>query len=206
MARSKSSGRWLQEHFEDDFVARAKREGYRSRAVYKLKEIDEKSSLFSPGMTVVDLGSAPGGWSQFAAQQVGPEGKVVACDLLPMDPVEGVTFIEGDFSECTILDAILTVLSSDGADVVISDMAPNMSGVGAVDLPRAYHLCDLALELACDVLKPRGSFLIKVFHGQGFDNYISELRKRFTKVVSRKPSASRSRSREAYLLAQGLKL
>ena len=206
MSRSKSSGRWLQEHFDDEYVARARRDGYRSRAVYKLQEVDERDHILQPGMTVIDLGAAPGGWSQYAVEKIGDGGRVVACDLLPMDGIPGVTFVQGDFTEYAILEEILTKLSSDGADVVISDMAPNMSGVGAVDIPRSMYLVELALQMATEVLKPEGALLVKVFQGEGFDPCVNDFKASFRRVVTRKPKASRPRSRELYLLAQGRKL
>ncbi|MEM7206677.1 MAG: 23S rRNA (uridine(2552)-2'-O)-methyltransferase RlmE [Pseudomonadota bacterium] len=206
MSRSKSSGRWLSEHFDDEYVALAQRDGYRSRAVYKLKELDERNNLFHENMTVIDLGAAPGGWSQYVAEKVGVGGRVIACDILPMDSIAGVEFIEGDFTDSTILNDLLTILSSKRADIVISDMAPNMSGIEAVDIPRSLHLVELALELARDVLEPHGALLVKAFQGDGFDEFVKELKNSFSRVVTRKPKASRARSRELYLLAQGLKL
>ena len=205
MARSKSSHRWLQEHNRDHYVKRSQQEGYRSRASYKLIELDKKDRLFRPGMTVVDLGSAPGGWSQVAAKLVGEKGRVVASDILPMDSVADVDFICGDFTEESVFDEILGTLNNELADLVISDMAPNMSGMRAVDQPRAMYLVELALDLACRILKPGGDFVAKVFHGEGFDEYMLEVKGRFERVVTRKPDASRSRSREVYLVAKGLK-
>ena len=203
--RSKSSQRWLREHFDDPFVARAQQEGYRSRAVYKLAEIDRRDQLLWPGMRVVDLGAAPGGWSQYAMERVGRSGRVVASDILPMDPVPGVDIVTGDFHETSVLDAILAQLGGERADLVLSDIAPNLSGTDAVDQPRAIYLCELALDLALRVLKPNGAFLVKLFQGQGSDEFLREMRKRFSSVVVRKPQASRPRSREVYVLARGLR-
>ena len=205
MARSKSSGRWLQEHEKDQYVQRSRKEGYRSRASYKLLELDKKDRLFRPGMIVVDLGSAPGGWTQVAAEQVGHNGRVIASDILPMDAVAGAEFIQGDFTDEKVLEEILSALGGEQADLVISDMAPNMSGMKAVDQPRAMYLVELALEMSLQVLKPGGGFVAKVFQGEGFDALLTELRKSFTKVVSRKPDASRARSREVYLVGKGFK-
>ncbi|MCL4130881.1 UNVERIFIED_CONTAM: hypothetical protein GTU68_032031 [Idotea baltica] len=205
MARSKSSHRWLQEHNRDHYVKRSQQEGYRSRASYKLIELDKKDRLFRPGITVVDLGSAPGGWSQVAAKLVGEKGRVVASDILPMDSIADVDFICGDFTEESVFDEILGTLNNDLADLVISDMAPNMSGMRAVDQPKAMYLVELALDLACRILKPGGDFVAKVFHGEGFDEYMLDVKGRFERVVTRKPDASRSRSREVYLVAKGLK-
>ncbi len=205
MGRSKSSHRWLQEHNKDHYVKRSQQEGYRSRASYKLLELQEKDRLFKPGMTVVDLGSAPGGWSQVAVKLVGDKGRVVASDILPMDSIAGVDFVQGDFTEEAVFEEILQLLDDGQADLVISDMAPNMSGMKAVDQPRAMYLVELALDLACQVLKPDGVFVAKVFHGEGFDSFLQDVKSRFQRVVTRKPDASRSRSREVYLVARGLK-
>jgi 23S rRNA (uridine2552-2'-O)-methyltransferase len=205
MSRSKSSGAWLAEHFTDEYVLRARREGYRSRAIYKLMELDERDRLLRPGMTVVDLGAAPGGWSQYVAQRVGPRGKVVALDILPMDPLAGVEVMQADFTEESALTALRTVLGGRSVDLVISDMAPNISGVESVDQPRAMYLAELALEFATEVLKPGGQFLVKAFQGQGYAAYYKQLQARFTKVVTRKPKASRPRSPEMYLLASGFR-
>jgi 23S rRNA (uridine2552-2'-O)-methyltransferase len=201
--RSKSSGRWLQEHFEDEYVKKAQQDGYRSRAVYKLLEIDEKDHLLKAGMTVVDLGAAPGGWSEVAAQQVGDKGRVIALDILPMDSLPGVTFIQGDFREEGPYQALLAALADQSADLVMSDMAPNISGMKAMDQPRAMYLAELALELARKVLKPGGDLLVKAFNGEGIDAYKQELRRDFNKLIVRKPRASRPRSAEIYLLARG---
>lgn len=201
--RSRSSQRWLKEHFDDPYVQRAQQEGYRGRAVYKLQEIDERDRLLKPGMRVVDLGAAPGGWTQYAAQKIGRKGVLVASDILPMDPVPGATIITGDFREDAVLEAILAALDGQRADLVLSDMAPNLTGTDAIDQPRSIHLCELALELACDVLNPRGAMLVKLFQGEGSDAYLAEVRRRFEKVQVRKPQASRPRSREVYVLARG---
>jgi len=206
MGRSKSSQRWLQEHNSDHYVKLAQQDGYRSRASYKLLELHKKDRLFKPGMTVVDLGAAPGGWSQVAVTLVGDKGRVVASDILPMDSIAGVDFVEGDFTEESVLDEILELLEGQQADLVISDMAPNMSGMKAVDQPKAMYLIELALELACQILKPEGVFVAKVFHGEGFDDFLRDTKRRFQQVVTRKPDASRSRSREVYLVARGLKV
>ena len=207
MARSKSSKKWLKEHFDDEFVRRSQVEGYRSRAVYKLKEINEKDKLIKPGMTIIDLGAAPGGWSQYAAELLKGNGRVIALDLLLIEPeIEGVEFIQGDFREDHVLAELMTVLNSDPADLVFSDMAPNMSGVKIVDIARAMYLADLTLELSKGTLKPGGAMLVKLFQGEGFQEYLQTLRGQFTKVVMRKPKASRSRSKEIYALATGFKV
>lgn len=205
MARSKSSGNWLREHFDDQYVKQSKIDGYRTRASYKLLELNEKDRLFRQGMTVVDLGAAPGGWSQVAVQLVGHNGIVVASDILPMNPVAGVTFIQGDFTEEEVYNRILDTMAGRLADLVISDMAPNMSGMAAVDQPAAMYLVELALDLARQTLKPGGDFVAKVFHGEGFEEYMQDLKSSFAKVISRKPDASRSRSREVYIVAKGFK-
>jgi len=205
-SRSKSSGRWLQEHFDDEYVKQAQKDGYRSRAVYKLLEIDEKDQLLKPGMTVVDLGAAPGSWSEVAAQRVGEKGRVIALDILPMDSLPGVTFIQGDFREEGPYNALVEALGDSQVDLVMSDMAPNISGMKAVDQPRAMYLAELALELARKVLKPGGDLLVKAFNGEGIDAYKQELRRDFNKLIVRKPRASRPRSPEIYLLARGYKL
>ncbi|WP_024462411.1 23S rRNA (uridine(2552)-2'-O)-methyltransferase RlmE [Marinimicrobium sp. LS-A18] len=205
MARSKSSNRWLDEHFSDPYVKQSQKDGYRSRASYKLIELDKKDKLFKPGMSVVDLGSAPGGWSQVAADRVGDKGMVLASDILPMDSIAGVAFIQGDFTEEAVLEQLLAALGGQKADLVISDMAPNMSGMNAVDQPAAIYLVELALDMARQVLKPGGHFVAKVFHGEGFDPLLQDTRDAFTKVAVRKPDASRARSREVYLVARGFK-
>ena len=203
MARSKSSGRWLQEHFSDSFVQQAKKDGYRSRAAYKLLEVQNKDKLIKPGMRVVDLGAAPGGWSQLAAQWVGSRGHVYALDVLPMDSLADVTFVQGDFTEEAVLQQLLNHLGESQIDLVISDMAPNMSGMNAVDQPRAMYLAELALDMAEQVLDRNGNFLVKVFQGEGFDQYRQRLQQNFGKLITRKPDASRARSKEVYLLAKG---
>ena len=205
MARSKSSGRWLKEHFDDVYVKKSQQDGWRSRASYKLLEINEKSKIFKPGMKVVDLGAAPGGWSQVAVELVGDHGRVVASDILPMDGIAGVDFVQGDFTEEAVLENILTTVGSDKVDLVISDMAPNMSGTLSVDQPNAMYLVELALDLARQTLRQGGTFLVKVFQGEGFDAYLKDMRTSFGKVQTRKPDASRARSREVYLLASNFK-
>jgi 23S rRNA (uridine2552-2'-O)-methyltransferase len=202
MARSKSSARWLREHFTDEYVKRAQQDGYRCRAVYKLLEIQEKDRLLRPGLTVVDLGASPGGWSQLATRLVGGSGRVLALDILPMEPLAGVEFIEGDFRESAVLDHLLTVLAGRVVDVVLSDMAPNTSGVKAVDQPSVMYLAELALDFACQRLRPGGSFLVKTFQGEGFDDFLRAVRTAFATVTPRKPRASRARSAEQYLLAR----
>ena len=203
MARTKSSKRWLKEHFDDPYVKLAQAAGYRSRAVFKLREIQEKDSILVQGMKVVDLGAAPGGWSQYAAPIVGQKGTVIATDILPMDSIAGVSFIQGDFQEQSVLDAVIRTLDGAEVDLVMSDMAPNTSGITSVDQPRAMYLAELALEFARNTLSPEGDFLVKVFQGAGFDEYFRELKGSFAKVLTRKPKASRNRSREVYLLARG---
>jgi len=205
MARSKQSKQWLREHFDDFYVQQAQKEGYRSRAVYKLLEIDDKDHLLHTGMTVVDLGAAPGGWSQIAALRLKGKGRVVATDILPMDALADVEFIQGDFREEGVLNQLLKTLGNDKADLVMSDMAPNISGMKAVDQPRAMYLAELALDMAKKVLNKEGVFLVKVFQGEGFDEYLRELRSYFKSVSVRKPKASRPRSREVYLLARACK-
>lgn len=203
--RSASSARWLDEHFKDRFVQQAQKKGLRSRAWFKLEEIQGSDKLFKPGMTVVDLGAAPGGWSQYVASLIGQRGRIIACDLLPMDPIVGVDFLQGDFRDEEVLKVLLERVGSDKVQVVMSDMAPNMSGQPAVDIPRAMYLVELALEMCKDVLAPNGSFIVKVFQGDGFEVYLKEVRALFTKVKIRKPEASRARSREVYIVAMGRK-
>lgn len=205
MARSKSSNRWLEEHVNDPFVKQAQQDGYRSRASYKLLEINNKDRLIKPTDLVVDLGSAPGGWSQVAAKLVGHKGRVVASDILPMDPIAGVEFIQGDFTEQDVFDQIMATLDGAQANVVVSDMAPNISGVNAADQAASMYLVELALDMTCQVLKPKGSFVAKVFHGEGYDAYVKTVQQSFEKVVIRKPDSSRARSREVYLVAKGFK-
>lgn len=203
--RSKSSANWLREHFNDPFVKQAQKDGYRSRASYKLLEIQEKDRLIRPGMSVIDLGAAPGGWSQVTSRLIGGQGRLIASDILEMDSIADVTFIQGDFTHDEVLQRILEAVGDSHVDLVISDMAPNMSGTPAVDIPRAMFLCELALDLATRVLKPGGDFLIKIFQGEGFDMYLKDVRSKFDKVQMRKPSSSRDRSREQYLLGRGFK-
>ena len=205
MARSKSSQRWLKEHFDDPFVKMAQKDGYRSRASYKLLEVQEKDRILRPGMTVIDLGSAPGGWSQVTSRVIGDKGTLIASDILPMAAIADVTFIEGDFTEERVFNEIMDAVGNNPVDLVISDMAPNMSGVRTADQAAAMYLCELALDLASKVLRPGGDFLIKVFHGEGFDAYLRDVRSRFEKVQMRKPASSRDRSREQYLLARGMR-
>ncbi|GBU09345.1 23S rRNA U2552 2'-O-ribose methyltransferase [Gammaproteobacteria bacterium] len=203
--RTTSSRRWLKEHFSDEFVKLAQREGWRCRAVYKLKEIDEKDKLIKPNMTIVDLGAAPGGWSQYAMHKVGHNGVVIALDILEMDPIAGVDFIVGDFREDEVLAQLDAIVAKRPIDLVFSDMAPNTSGIKGVDQPRMMYLLDLALEFSIQNLKPGGDFLMKVFQGEGFEEFLKKLKPHFAKVVSRKPKASRDRSPEIYLLAKGFK-
>jgi len=205
MARSKTSNKWLTEHFNDEFVKRAQKEGYRSRAVYKLLEMDDKDKLLKPGMTVVDLGAAPGSWSELLSKRVGDSGRIFALDILPMDALGDVTFIEGDFTDQAVYDALIKELDGKWVDLVISDMAPNISGMKAVDQPKMMYLAELALEFATTVLKPGGTFLTKVFTGEGIDEYKKELRQHFAKIIVRKPKASRARSSEIYLMAKQFK-
>jgi len=205
MGRSKSSHQWLKAHFDDEFVKRAQRDGYRSRAVYKLEEIQQKDRLLRPGSVIVDLGAAPGGWSQYAARQLGPQGRIIALDILPMDDLPGVEFIEGDFREDEVIDFLMKALGGATVDLVMSDMAPNISGMEAVDQPRSMYLMELAADFAANVLCKGGSLLFKGFHGEGFDALIRDLRSQYDKVLIRKPKASRPRSREVYVLAKGRK-
>jgi len=206
MARSKSSNRWLREHFNDEHVKKAKRQGYRSRAVYKLDEIQQKDRIIKPGMAIVDLGAAPGGWSQYASGLVGGKGTVVAMDILPMQPLPEVTFVQGDIREDDVLDKLLQALEGQEVDLVMSDMAPNISGMDAVDQPRSMYLTELAVDFAERVVRPGGGLLIKVFQGEGFDELLRGLRSHYNKVVTRKPKASRPRSRELYALARDRKV
>ena len=203
MKRSKTSKQWMREHVNDVYVQRAKREGYRSRAAYKLLEIAARDRLFKPGMVVVDLGAAPGGWSQVAQAQIGPNGRVVALDVLDMAPLPGVAFVRGDFREAAIADALGQALAGREIDLVLSDMSPNISGIAVADQARVMHLAELALEFAAEHLKRRGSLLVKVFQGSGFQEFLRLMRARFESVVTRKPEASRGRSSELYLLGKG---
>jgi 23S rRNA (uridine2552-2'-O)-methyltransferase len=205
MARSKSSNRWLDEHVNDPYVKQAQKDGYRSRASYKLLELIEKDRLVRPGMTIVDLGSAPGGWSQVVARLLGSKGKILATDILPMDPVDNVEFIQGDFTEEDVFNQLLDAMHGEKADLVISDIAPNISGVDAADQAGSIYLVELALDMARRVLKPKGDFVAKLFQGEGSDAYIKDVRTSFDKVTIRKPEASRPRSREVYIVAKGFK-
>jgi 23S rRNA (uridine2552-2'-O)-methyltransferase len=205
VARSKSSSRWLQEHFSDPYVKKAQAEGWRSRAVFKLDELIERDRLLKPGMLVVDLGAAPGGWSQMVRERLGDRGRIIALDILPMQGIGGVDFILGDFRENEVLTRLQQVLDGSKVDLVLSDMAPNMSGVGAVDQDRSMVLAELAADFAENHLLAGGSFLTKLFQGQGFDDYIRRLRNHYASVSIRKPKASRARSNEVYALATGRK-
>ncbi len=205
MARSKSSQHWLDEHHQDEFVLKARREGYRSRAVYKLIEIDNKDHLFRPDQLVVDLGAAPGGWSEYAVKAVGESGRVIGLDLLPVEPVAGMQFIQGDFTEQEVLDELISLVEGHKAGVVLSDMAPNLSGMESVDQPRAMYLAELALDFAVEFLAKDGKFVVKLFQGSGFEAYVATLRQHFVSVRFRKPQASRDRSSETYAVCVGLK-
>jgi 23S rRNA (uridine2552-2'-O)-methyltransferase len=205
MARTKTSKAWMQEHVTDAYVKRAQAEGYRSRAAYKLQQIAARDKLLKPGMTVVDLGAAPGGWTQIAARAVAPGGRVIALDVLDMTPVHGVTFIRGDFHDGRVLAELEQLLAGAAVDLVLSDMAPNISGIASADQARAVGLAELALDFAVKHLKPQGNFLVKLFHGEGFEPFVKALRGHFKQVLTRKPEASRSRSSEVYLLGTGLK-
>ncbi|NVK55488.1 MAG: 23S rRNA (uridine(2552)-2'-O)-methyltransferase RlmE [Alteromonadaceae bacterium] len=205
MARSKTSKKWMEEHVNDPYVKKAQADGYRSRASYKLIEINDKDKLFRAGSVVMDLGSAPGGWSQIVAPIVGEHGRVIASDILPMDSIIGVDFVQGDFTDEAVYNQILNVLGDARVDVVISDMAPNLTGVSTTDQYASIYLVELALDMARNVLQPGGSFCAKVFQGVGYDEYVKDVRSSFSKVVVRKPAASRPRSREVYLVATGFK-
>jgi len=205
MGRSKSSSRWMQEHFEDEYVKAAEAQGYRSRAVFKLKEIQDKDQIIKSGMNIIDLGAAPGGWSQLARQLMGKNNKLIALDILPMDSLDGVDFIQGDFCEEAVLEQLYAALEGAPVNLVMSDMAPNMSGNRGVDQPRAIYLGELALDTAKTVLAKEGCFLVKLFHGEGFEAFHREVQQYFAKVVIRKPKASRPRSNEVYILAKGFK-
>jgi 23S rRNA (uridine2552-2'-O)-methyltransferase len=205
MARSKTSKKWLDEHVNDPYVKKAKADGYRSRASYKLIEINEKDKLFRAGNIVMDLGSAPGGWSQIVAPLVGGKGAVIASDILPMDSIIGVNFIQGDFTDEAVYRQILSTLDGDKVDAVVSDMSPNLSGVATTDQYSSIYLVELALDMARNVLKPGGSFCAKVFQGVGYEEYVKDVRASFTKVLVRKPAASRPRSREVYVVGKGFK-
>ena len=202
-ARTKSSARWLNEHVNDPYVKQAQKDGYRSRSSYKLIQLNEKDRLIRPGMLVVDLGSAPGGWSQVAARLVGAKGRVLATDILPMEPLKNVDFIQGDFTEESVLKQVLDWLGNNQPDVVLSDIAPNISGIDSADQASSMYLVELALDMARQVLKPKGDFVAKVFQGTGSEEFLKDLRTSFDKVLIRKPAASRSRSREVYMVAKG---
>lgn len=203
MARSKSSNRWMSEHFDDHYVKMAQQKGFRSRSAFKLLELQEKYQLIKPGMVIVDLGAAPGGWCQVIQPLLGDAGKLIALDILEMDPVHGVDFIQGDFTEDEPLQALEAALGGKQVDLVLSDMAPNMSGMATIDQAKAMYLAELALEFVREHLKPGGDFVVKLFQGTDFDGYVREVRSMFNKVQVRKPKASRPRSREVYLLARG---
>jgi len=200
--RTKSSARWLAEHANDEYVKRAQREGWRSRAVYKLEEIQRRERLLRPGIRMVDLGAAPGSWSQYAARTLGKGSRIVATDILPMDAIPGVEFVQGDFREPDVLEEVLRRVGDSKVDLVLSDMAPNMAGIDAVDQPRSMYLAELALEFADRVLAPGGDILVKLFQGEGFDQIIRDVRRRYGRVATKKPKASRTRSPEIYLLAR----
>lgn len=206
MKRTRTSKAWMREHVNDPYVLLAKKEGYRSRAAYKLMEMDERDHLLRSGMTVVDLGAAPGGWTQVAAKKTGPGGVLVAFDILPMEPVKGAIVIQGDFREDAALVQLDAALQGRPVDIVISDIAPNISGIGLADQARSMYLAELALEFAAQHLKPGGNFLVKVFQGEGFDVFVREMRASFAEVAVRKPKASRDRSTEVYMLGKGLKV
>jgi 23S rRNA (uridine2552-2'-O)-methyltransferase len=205
MARTKTSKAWMHEHLNDTYVKRAQAEGYRSRAAYKLAQIAKRDKLLRPGMLVVDLGAVPGGWSQVAAQAVKPGGQVIAVDVLDMPELSGVRFVRGDFHDAATLGEVERLLGGQAVDLVLSDMAPNISGIANVDQARSMALAELALDFAINHLKPEGNFVVKVFQGAGFEQFVKELRGRFGQVLTRKPEASRSRSSEVYLLGKGLK-
>jgi 23S rRNA (uridine2552-2'-O)-methyltransferase len=205
MSRSKSSKRWLQEHHQDEYVLRARAEGYRSRAVFKLAEIQQKDRVLKAGQFVLDLGAAPGGWSEYASNIVGAQGKIVAVDLLPLEPVAGVEFLQGDFTEAETLERLLAITGGRHFDLVLSDMAPNLSGMHSVDQPKSIYLAELALDLAQNYLNPTGAFVVKLFQGEGCDELIVSLRRIFKSVKLRKPDASRARSSEIYAICDGLR-
>ena len=204
--RSRSSERWLREHFADPYVKRARAQGARSRAIFKLEEIDQRERLLRPGMLVLDLGAAPGAWSQYAVRRVGPSGRVIASDILPMEPITGVQFLQGDFREAEVLEGLRVALAGVAADVLLSDMAPNLSGMDAIDAPRGMYLAELALDLADEALKPDGTALIKILQGAGFEELVRSARRRYQRVRFVKPAASRARSPETYLLASGRRM
>lgn len=202
---SASSGRWLKEHFDDKYANEARKKGYRSRAYFKIDEIQTKDKLLKPGMTIGRFRCCSGGWSQYAAKIVGDSGQIIACDLLPMDPIAGVSFLQGDFRDDAVLEALLDRIQPSMVDVVMSDMAPNIAGNNSVDQPRAMYLVELALDMCRQVLAPNGSFVVKVFQGEGFDQYVKEVRDMFKVVKIRKPDSSRARSREVFVVATGYK-
>jgi len=204
--RSKSSNRWLQEHFSDPFVKRAHAEGWRSRAVFKLEQIDQRERLLKPGMVVLDLGAAPGAWSQYARKRIGKPGRIVATDILAMEPLPGVEFLQGDFREQDVMEALRCQLGATRIDLLLSDMAPNSSGMDVIDAPRMMYLAELALDMAAETLKPGGNALIKVLQGAGFEALVKVARSRFERVKCLKPEASRTRSSETYLLASGMRM
>jgi len=206
MTKHKNKQKWLDEHFNDEYVKKAQQMGLRSRAVFKLEEIDKKDRLLRPKQIVVDLGAAPGGWSEYAVKKMSGKGRVIALDLLDIEPISGVDFIKGDFSDDAVFEELQNLIDNQPIDVVMSDIAPNMSGNNAIDQPRSMYLAELALDFAKNGLSKKGMFLIKLFQGEGFDQYVIEAKKAFVSVVVRKPKASRARSREVYLLAKGLKL
>ncbi len=205
MARSKTSAAWLKEHVDDVWVKKAQQDGYRTRASYKLIELDEKDQLIKQGMTIIDLGAAPGGWSQVVGRKLNGNGVIIASDILPMDPIADVEFIQGDFTEQSVFDDIMAVVNNRPVDLVISDMAPNISGMASIDQPSSMYLVELALDMAQQVLKPKGNFVAKVFQGEGFDEYQQALKQSFDKVIIRKPKASRPRSKEVYIVAKGFR-
>ena len=206
MSRSKSSQNWLKEHHDDAYVLQARKDGYRSRAVYKLIEIQQKDQVLNPGQFVLDLGAAPGGWSEYVAQFAANQGRLIGVDLLPIEPIAGVELIQGDFTEQATLQKILELVDNQPLDLVLSDMAPNISGIGTVDQPKSMYLAELAFELAKDCLNPKGCFVVKLFQGEGFEELTSALRRDFKTVKFRKPKASRARSSEIYAVCCGLKV
>ena len=205
MSRSKSSSRWLQEHHQDEYVLKARAQGFRSRAVFKLAEIQKKDHVLKAGQLVLDLGAAPGGWSEYASTIIGDQGKIIALDLLPLDPIAGVTFLQGDFTEQETLDRLLTLVGDRRFDLVLSDMAPNLSGMDSVDQPKSIYLAELAFDLAENFLNSTGIFVVKLFQGAGSEELISSFRSRFQSIKLRKPDASRSRSSEIYAICDGLR-
>lgn len=205
MARSKTSAAWLKEHVDDIWVKKAQQDGFRTRASYKLMELDEKDRLIRPGMTIIDLGAAPGGWSQVVARKLNCNGVIIASDILPMDPIADVDFVQGDFTEEAVFEDIMALINNRPVDLVISDMAPNISGMASIDQPSAMYLVELALDMAQQVLKPKGDFVAKVFQGEGFPEYQQMLKQQFERVLIRKPKASRARSKEVYIVAKGFR-